>query len=132
MAPSAIPSTQPTFELSATPFVKPSVQPTITPTTDQKNEWAYVISDLIISDQIINVSVTKISDLESKLIIASYTDDNVLVDINSADILTDIGETSEITMKLNLKNAAYVKAFVWDDFDDARPLSECLETNFKQ
>ena len=81
------------------------------------------------SDEKVGLNITNISGSGAKLIVCSYTSDNVLFDMKISDITTAIGETDSISLNLNLKNAAYVKAFVWHNLTDMQPLTECVELN---
>ncbi len=125
--PSVEPSTEPTAEPSVEPSTEPTAEPTAEPTCGPENEWAYIINSLTVSNGDVWANVSNLSGAGARLIIASYTRGGVLVDINSAEIGAAVGETRDIGMKSDTANAAYVKAFIWDGFDGARPLSGSSE-----
>ncbi|MGM9935927.1 MAG: hypothetical protein ACI38A_01140 [Candidatus Ornithomonoglobus sp.] len=73
----------------------------------------------------INVNITKISDADGKLILASYSADGALIAAAFKDIaLTEDNLADSLDVELNTDGAAYITAFVWDTVTNMQPVSE--------
>ena len=77
------------------------------------------IDDIQVDGANINVQFTKNFDKEVLLMLAAYTEDDVLCGIEYKSVnLTDSKD-----FVLNTDKASYVSAFLWDDFSGIK--SEC-------
>ncbi|HIW57912.1 MAG TPA: leucine-rich repeat protein [Firmicutes bacterium] len=105
-------------------IAKGSNSPEATPPTPTETDWDYTINDIIVENNIVNVNLTKNSETDGKLIVASYTDSGILIGFASKDIALNNNTESQVEVDLNTNGAAYVTAFVWDDITSMNPISE--------
>lgn len=90
-------------------------------TTITPIDWDYTINSVTIDDEGVSVRFSSKSNAKGKLTIALYTENGTLVGTKCIDINPIV--SNEIYIQTNTDHVAYVKAFIWEDMANMKPIS---------
>ena len=97
----------------------------ITIESEADSEYTYTINGLTQTDSGVTVNLTKNSDMDGAdvLLVAAYDNSGAMIGCKTADAELIAGASDDINVELDTSNAAEIRAFVWDDFENQQPLS---------
>lgn len=93
------------------------------------SEQPYKINDITIGLDSASVSITNYNGTGAKLILATYDECDTLLECKTQSVTIDKGNTENVEIVLDTNNATYIKAFLWNDIDNMKPMSDSFKKN---